>query len=594
MELTPLSSLVLIIALGGLGQWLAALLRVPSILVLLAMGFLAGPTLGLVDPDALFGPLFAPLVALAVSLILFEGGLTLDLREIKGSGGVVRNLVSVGVLATWVLASLAAWGILGLRPGLAALLGAMTTVTGPTVVQPLLRHVRPRRNVAAVLQWEGIVIDPIGVLLALLVFEVVSEGAGAHEVGTGMIRTFLVGGGFGLVGAGVLVEALRLHRVPERLEGAFGVMVVLSAFAASEALQHESGLLAVTVMGVIGANQRRADLSRIHEFKEHLQVLLLSSLFIVLSARIAPRDLAALGLRAPLFVLVLVLVVRPAAVLLSTWRSKLTLKERAFIAGLAPRGIVAAVMASVFALELQRNGDAEAAVLASAMFAVIIGTVLVYGACAGPLARRLGVAELDPRGFLLVGAGPFARAFAALLVKQGARCLLVDTNRENVGLAHNEGLEAVHGNILAEDPETWLDLTGIGRLVALTSNDEVNVLAVRQYARLFGSRALYQLPVSPARARGRARDPRLGGRPLFATELDASEIERRMLAGDVVHATRLTETFGKDELLAARKGRVAPLALVAPDGRLELVEAGQAPELGPGQIVLSLSAPAEG
>lgn len=354
-----LFGVTLIIVLGVAAQWLAWRLHVPSILLLLLFGFLGGPIAGQLQPDALFGELLLPFVSVSVGLILYEEGLSLRLTELPKVGGVVRNLVTTGAFVTWAISTLASAWLFDLPGELAVLLGAILVVTGPTVIQPLLQHIRPSGATGSILKWEGIVIDPVGALLAVLVFEAVSAGelreATAHVLG-GVLKTIIVGGGLGVVAAGMLSFALRRYWVPDFLQNAVSLMLVLATFAASNAAQHESGLFAATVMGITLANQRSVDVRHIVEFKENLRVLLISGLFIVLAARLEVSSLLAVSFRGMVLVLLLVAVARPLCVWVSTVRSKLSAKERLFLSAMAPRGIVAAAVASVFAIRLEQIG----------------------------------------------------------------------------------------------------------------------------------------------------------------------------------------------------------------------------------------------
>jgi NhaP-type Na+/H+ or K+/H+ antiporter len=353
-------SLVTIVVLGVSAQWLAWRLRVPSILLLLTFGFLAGPVTGLIRPGPLLGDLLLPLVKLATAVIMFEGGLSLKLAELRQAGSAVGRLVTVGFAVTWLGVAAAAWLVVGLEPRLALLLGAVLVVSGPTVVGPMLRQLRLRGRVGPILKWEGIAIDPLGALLALLVFQglFVSRSDIAGEVLAAMLRTLVCGGGLGLAAAFLLTFLLRRYWIPDFLQNAVTLLFLFSAFAASNLLQSESGLVAATVMGVALANQRAVAVEHIIAFKENLRVLLLACLFIVLPARLElVHFLDWVGPASLAFVGALVLVVRPLAVFLATLGSDLDRRERLFLAWMAPRGIVAAAMASVFHLQLVTVAD---------------------------------------------------------------------------------------------------------------------------------------------------------------------------------------------------------------------------------------------
>lgn len=593
-EAQLLAGLTGIVLLGVGAQWLAWRLRFPSILLLLAFGFVAGPATGLLDPDAMFGELLFPIVSISVGLILFEGGLSLRLRDLREIGVSLWNLVTLGALITWVLAAWSAHALLGLRTGPALLLGAILVVTGPTVVGPLLRHVRPVGKVAAVAHWEGIVIDPIGATLAVLVFEALpalsSAGfeAAARGAAVEMLLTAVTGVLIGGVAAGVTVLLLRRFWVPDFLQSPVLLMLVVVAFTSSNLLQAESGLLTVTLMGVLLANQRAVPVKHIVEFKENLRVLLIASLFILLAARVSPDDVRALGWRGPVFVLFLVLVVRPLSVFVASVGSSLSLRERVFLAWLAPRGIVAASVASVFALRMGEEGRG----LVPATFLVIVGTVTLYGLTAAPLARRLRLSSPDPQGIIFASAHPGARAIAKAVQAAGFPVLLIDKNRAHVNAARLEGLKAVYTSILSEEALDQAEHGGLGRLLAMTPDDEVNALAALHFREVFGRAEVYQLP---ARRGGRPRDEsapaHLRGRALFAPEASYDALDERFASGGVVKTTRLTAEFDLPAFRARYGDAALPLFVVSEAGKLVVCTAERAASPRPGQTLISLVLP---
>ncbi len=582
-----------VIGLGAAAQWLAWRLRVPSILFLLLFGFLAGPVLGWIKPHLLFGDLLLPLVSIAVALILFEGGLSLNFHEIRSTAGVIALLVSVGAGITWLLAGLAAYFLLGLEPKLAALLGAILTVTGPTVVLPLIRDIRPKGAVAALLKWEGIVIDPIGALLAVLVFETVRQGASlaGNSMLSAVLKTVAGGCGIGLLAALILVFAIRRFWVPDYLQATFTLMLVVVAFVSSNLVQAESGLLAVTVMGVALANQPFADTRQVLEFKENLRVFLLSAVFILLSAGIRLDDLRLIGPGVIAFVVLLIVVVRPACVAVSTIGSGLGWRQRAFLACIAPRGIVAAAVTAVFALELRQSGHPQAGLLVPIVFATIIATVLFYGLCGAHFARWLKLSDSNPQGLLLVGANHFARQIAAALQPRGLRVLMVDTNAGEIAWAESRGLTAFHGSILSEDVRERLDLTGIGRLLALTPNDELNLLACDQFARLFGRASVFRLPPRQGQDPKATPHRHMAGRELFSPSADFWRIESLGNAGARIVAIRPTSTAPAAPPASGPDDAFLPLFVtMEPGPSLQVVTAGERPTPRAGQTLFVLSA----
>lgn len=595
-----LTSLAAIVVLGVGAQWLAWRLRLPSILLLLLLGLAVGPGSlvfldeKLLDPSLLLGDLLFPVVSLSVAVILFEGGLTLDLRELRHIGRVLARLVTVGVAVTWLLAATLGHHLAGLPWGIAILLGALLTVTGPTVVGPLLRHVRPKGGVGPVATWEGIAVDVIGASLAVLVFHALEQGsASAGDIAQGLLRTLAVGTAAGFLGALVLALPLRRHWIPDALQSPAALATVLGIYTLADHVAAESGLLAVTLLGVVLRNQQRTPVKHIIEFKENLRTLLISSLFLVLAARIDLHTLASFGIGDLLFVLALVLVVRPAAVWLSTVGSGLPRAERIFLAFLAPRGIVAVAISALFGERLAVHvapGFFAADRLAPLTFLVVIVTVTVYGLAAAPLARRLGLADSDPQGLLLIGAGGFSRALARALAELGLTAIVVDTNRASVAEARLEGIEAVHANALAEDAEERLPLGGVGRLLALTPNHEVNSLAALHFTELFGRSACYQLV--PGGTAAKSPTPKsLRGRYLFDPGATFADLARRIAAGHQIKSTPLTETFDAQAWREIHGPEALPLFRVQPDGELIVVAAQDEPAPAPGEFLVGIVPP---
>ncbi len=591
------TELAAVIALGIGATWLSWRLRVPSILLLLIVGFLAGPISGLLNPDTLLGDLLFPLVSLSVAIILFEGGLSLDIAELRDIGRVIRNLATIGVLVTWVGATSLAYLLLGFDLGLATLLGAILVVTGPTVIIPLLRFVRPSARVGSTIKWEGIVNDPIGAILAVLVFEVIVAGGAGHITGAtlGVLKALGAGLGLGLLGAAVLVYPLRRYWIPDFLQNPAALAVAITVFTASNLVQTESGLLAVTVMGSALASQKLVPVNHIVEFKENLRVLLISVLFIVLAARVPMEALKGITMQGVIFLTGLIVIVRPLAVLAATWTTKLTWRERAFLSAVAPRGIVAAAVSSVFTLELIRNGYPGAASLIPITFLVIVGTVVIYGLSAAPVARRLGVASPNPQGLLIVGADSWVRSMAQLIADAGISVLLVDSNWAHVAAARRSGLRATYGNILSEQVMDELELDGIGRLLAMTSNDEVNSLAALHFSEVFGRSRVYQLPAEVARPgnREQAMPQRLRGRSMFGSVATHQELSRRFGEGGAFKRTTLTEEFGYDAYRAEHGESAVLMFLLKTSRDLEVVAAADKPSPKPGHTLISLVA-AEG
>jgi NhaP-type Na+/H+ or K+/H+ antiporter len=352
-----LLSLSAVIALGTFAQWLGWRLGLPSILLLLLFGILAGPVTGLMNPTEMLGKLLYPVVSLAVALILFEGGLSLSVKEFRAVGGIVTRLVTLGMLVTWGLTLLAARCFLGLEWPMAVLLGAILVVSGPTVVLPMLQYIRPTGVSGPALKWEGIVIDSVGAVLAVLVFEAVVAGQTTWTgTAANLGLTAAIGALLGLAGAAGMVLMLKGEWLPDAFHVPMTVSLVVVVFTGADLLRPESGLLAVTVLGFAMANQKYVAVQHIVEFKENLRMMLIATIFILLAANLRASDLYSLGLGSVVFLASLLLVVRPVAVFVATWGARLDLRDKLFMAWLAPRGIVAASVASVFALRLDELG----------------------------------------------------------------------------------------------------------------------------------------------------------------------------------------------------------------------------------------------
>lgn len=588
--MSPLVYLTLVLAIGVLAQWLAWRFKLPSILLLLAFGFALGQWTGvkiddyLAPGDGHSSPLLSA-VGLFVAIILFEGGLTLKFGELRVSGLPVLRLCTIAVVLSMAATALFMWKGLGYDLRLALLTGAILTVTGPTVIAPLLRHVNPTRKMASIFKWEGIVVDPIGAVLGVLVF----KAALASDADTAWAQGLLAIGkllGVGVLGGfllGKLVEVLlRRHLIPDYLQPVFLLAVVAVAFTGSNVFEKEAGLLTVTVLGITLANQRTVSVKHILEFKENLRTLIISSLFIVLSGRIAVDDLAGTLGKGVALLLFLVFVGRPLSVFGSLLGSRRTTrKERIFLAFLAPRGIVAAAVASIFALEFEvaatRGGHfgdqagliaAQSAEISALIFLIIIGTVAIYGLGAAPLARALGLASRNPTGVLFAGADAWARLAAKALADDRHRVMLLDTNYANVAAAKMLGLEAHRANILSEFAEEELDFNGIGSLIAGTPNDEVNSMATQRFIHAFGRSGVWQLaPQDRAGSHKTAAASDVRSQVCFTGAPGHAALQELAAGGAVVKKSQITEVFTLEDFRLTYDGRPYHILFLADQAR---------------------------
>ena len=592
----PALSIAAIVALGAAAQWAAWRIGLPAILPLLIVGFLVGPLFGWVDPSSLFGQdILFPAVSLAVGLILFEGGLTLSLPEVRETRGVVVRLVTIGALVTWLGATFAAWTLVDLPLPLAFLFGALIIVTGPTVIGPLLRIVRPSARVANVLKWEGILIDAIGAMVAVLVFEFLLIENREQALGSTLLlflRFILTGTVVGVIAGSVLAWLLRRRLIPDYLVNLVALAMVFAAFAVASALAQEAGLLATVLMGMVIANRGVPNINDLLSFKEDLTVLFISLLFIVLAANIELEAfMAALSLPSLALLATVILIIRPLSVFASTAGSSMSLREKAFLGWIAPRGIVAAAVSSLFATKLVAAGFEGAESLVPLVFLVIVGTVLLGSLTAKPVAEALGVAEPDPQGFLILGAHPIARRIAQFLKDEDLAVMLADTNWSNVAAARLEGLPAYYGSLLSDRTDDEIRLSGIGRLLALTSNDEANALSSLKYARAFGSQNVFQLAPGTS---GTARDglsTEQRGRLAFGPDVDYQRLESLFDRGAILKRATVSERVSIDDLRRRGDEDEVPLFVIH-NGTVRLLpEEGALPE-GDSELV-SLVAPPE-
>lgn len=561
----------IILKLAGIGvislicQWIAWRVKLPAILFLLVAGIIAGPVSGWLQPDVLFADLLFPIIALGVAVILFEGSLTLKFEEIKGLESVVRRFVSSGVIVTWVLISVTTHFILGFSYQLAFLFGAVMVVTGPTVIVPMLRTIRPNRKISNILRWEGIIIDPIGALMAVLVYEFIILETTGHALG----HTFLTFGQLLLVGVllGILAGylfgmVLRHHWLPEYLHNVATLTLLFGVFAISNSLQEESGLLTVTIMGIWLANMKDVHTADILHFKESLSVLMISGLFVILAARVDFADFGKLGWNGILVLLVIQFIARPVKVLTATWRSSLKWQEKALLSWVAPRGIVAAAIIALFAIKLEELQFDQANLLVPLAFTVIIGTVVLQSATAGPLARLLKVAEPEPKGFLIIGANAVARTIAKALIDNGYFVQLTDSDWNHVHTARIAGLKVYYGSAVSQHADRHLDLLGIGHMLGLAQQHEYNALAATKYRREFGRDKIYTLAMDKdvmdtEDQHSISQEHR--GNILFSNEATYARLAELIREGAEVRAMALTDELDPEQYQQQYGEKILPL-----------------------------------
>ena len=548
-----------IIALSMIGfvailcQWFAWWAKLPAIVFLLISGIILGPATNILNPEALFGDLLFPVISLSVAIILFEGSLTLNFHEIKGLQYVVRNMLTIGVLTSWAAITIGTHFIIGFSWDLSLLFGALMVVTGPTVIVPILRTVRPNATVSNILRWEGIIIDPLGAILAVLVFEMIitvqlqGDISVLHTIFI-FIRTLVIGSTIGAVAAYLFGLLLRHHWVPEYLHNVMALTLVFVVFSLANHYSEESGLLAVTVMGMWLANMKNVHIEDILDFKESLSLLLISGLFILLAARLDFSQVQMLGWSSGLLFLFIQLFARPLKVILSTINSDLTWQEKFMVSWIGPRGIVAAAFTALFALRLEELGFEQAPLLVPLAFTIIIGTVILQGATSRYIANYLGVAEPESNGFLIVGANSVARFIATALQNNGFNPLLTDDNWSNIKQARMEGLKTYYGNAVSVHADRHLDLVGLGNLLALTPQQDRNALAAQRYKTEFGHQHIYDLATEPEKDKQNneeaSRKTISHNYPmLFSKDISYSKLASLISQDAKIKQTQLSENF---------------------------------------------------
>ncbi|MEM9779521.1 MAG: sodium:proton antiporter, partial [Pseudomonadota bacterium] len=448
-------------------------------------GLLAGPVTGLLDPATGFGDLLRPIVAVAVAVILFEGGLTLNVAELREARPAVRRLVFFGAPLGWLFSTLAIHYGAGLSWQSSAVFGGILVVTGPTVITPLLRQARLKGRPASILRWEAIVNDPVGALCAVLAFEVVAAVAGASTL-LKAAEHFALGitvaafAGYA-AGRGIAI-AFRRGQVPEYMKVPVLFGAVLAVYASTDALLHESGLLAVTVMGVVLANSHLPSFDELRRFKEHVTVILVSGVFILLAASLEVEVLRQLDWRAALFIVLIVLVARPLTVAIALIGTGLSWQEKAIVAWIAPRGIVAVAVAGLFGTRLAELGIEDGALLTPLAFALVAATVVLSGFTIRPVARALDLVSTQVPGVLIVGASDWSIALAKAFTDQGVPTLIADRNFHRLRPAREAELQVFHGEILSEAAEHHLDLNAYEILIAASDNDAYNTLVCTDFA----------------------------------------------------------------------------------------------------------------
>lgn len=574
-----------IIILGILAQWVAWKFKIPAILPLILIGLFVGPIATILSEDGskwieptwngkngLFpGESLFYFVSLAISIILFEGGLTLKLSEIKNVGPVITKLITLGSVVTFLGAAIAVHYIFELSWEISFLFSGLIIVTGPTVITPILRNIPLKKDVSAVLKWEGILIDPIGALVAVLVFEFISVGGGREFTQTALIefgKIVLFGFTFGFTFAHGLGFAMRKKLIPHYLLNVVVLAFVLGVFVLSDAFAHESGLLSVVVMGMVLGNSNLPQLKELLYFKESLSILLISILFILLAANINMKELILIyNWKTLSLFTVIVFLVRPIGVLLSTMNSTLKFNEKLFISWVGPRGIVAAGIASLFGIKLAKEGVQGAEYITPLVFMIVLGTVLLNATTARIFAKISGVFLKKSEGILIIGASEFSRVISLYLQKIGKQVVLIDTNKVNIDKAEKLGLEAIKVDIFSEELNDNIELNNIGFLIALTGNPDINKYAIKKFKKQFGENGVFRIPTQEDLNKNIQNDELFSHSTNFISLLEAAE------KNPTIHEVSIENKDSFDKIISATNNNTnsIPLFLKYSDNKLDII-----------------------
>lgn len=576
-----------LVILGILAQWVAWKTKTPAILPLILIGLLVGPISTLISEDGtkwlepiwngeegIFpGESLYNFVSLAVAIILFEGGLTLRKSEIGNVGPVIIKLISIGVLVTFVSAGIAAHVIYGFSWKISFLFSSLIIVTGPTVIAPILRNIPLKRHVSSILKWEGILIDPIGALVAVLMFEFILVGGGKEFTQTafiGFLKIILFGVTFGFFFAHLLAFLIKKNVIPHYLLNVFTLASVLGVFVLSDQFAHESGLLAVVVMGMVMGNKNLPNIKELLYFKESLSVLLVSILFILLAANIEIQDLMLIfNWKGLLLFGLVVLVIRPLGVILSSIGSGLQKNEVAFISWVGPRGIVAAGIASLFGLKLVQEGVEDAEYITPLVFMIVLLSVLLNATTARSFAKLIRVFIKNSEGILIIGASSNSRLIGKYLQNNDRHVVLVDNNADNIRRARELGLDAIEGSVHSDDLVNNIELNDIGYLMAMTGNSDINKTAITKFRKQFGEKGSFRL-ISADEMNDPEKNPTEG---LFSHTDDYIKLAEVSRKYPKIHEILLNSKDHYEGLLEISKTDpdIIPLFVKSEDGDLTII-----------------------
>ena len=501
-DLPVMLIIVLFLALGIFSQWLANRIKWPSIVVMSIVGLLVGPILGLANPEHTLGSeVFSPIVSLAVAIILFEGSSNLDFRELKGISKAVIRIITLGATIAWVLGAIALHKILGFPISIAIVMGGLLLITGPTVIQPLLKQAKVRNSVDTVLRWESIILDPLGPILALAafyVYQIIGQGFGFQLLFIFIFKMLIVA----LIGFGASFFfnwLIQRDVIPQNLMPSIQLVFILLVFSICDQILDESGLLAVTIFGLMMARYKRHDLiyKESDHFIENMSSILVSTVFILITSSLTPSVLMnVLSWKLVIFSLVMIVLVRPIAVLLSTIGTEITKKERALVAMMAPRGIVVLTVAQFFGGLFLNDNMKMASYITPVTFGLVFITVVIYGFSFTPISKMLGLASTEPPGVILVGESEFSYHLGRQLQSHGIPVMVFNLFSNTSDKAEELGFEIFKGNLLSSSDRMYADLIRYNKCLLMTKSFIFNSLAFNELVPEFGLNNVNMMPVS--------------------------------------------------------------------------------------------------
>ena len=501
-DLPVMLIIVLFLALGIFSQWLANRIKWPSIVVMSIVGLLVGPILGLANPEQTLGSeIFSPIVSLAVAIILFEGSSNLDFRELKGISKAVIRIITIGATIAWALGAIALHKILGFPISIAIVMGGLLLITGPTVIQPLLKQAKVRNSVDTVLRWESIILDPLGPILALAafyVYQIIGQGFGFQLLFIFIFKMLIVA--FIGFGASFFFNWLiQRDVIPQNLMPSIQLVFILLVFSICDQILDESGLLAVTIFGLMMARYKRHDLiyKESDHFIENMSSILVSTVFILITSSLTPSVLMnVLSWKLVIFSLVMIVLVRPIAVLLSTIGTEITKKERALVAMMAPRGIVVLTVAQFFGGLFLNDNMKMASYITPVTFGLVFITVVIYGFSFTPISKMLGLASTEPPGVILVGESEFSYHLGRQLQSHGIPVMVFNLFSNTSDKAEELGFEIFKGNLLSSSDRMYADLIRYNKCLLMTKSFIFNSLAFNELVPEFGLNNVNMMPVS--------------------------------------------------------------------------------------------------